>query len=137
MTAARSRCFDGGMRPPQDADRIIADVASRIEVDRARLGELIAERFVPGAYWHDLIEAERVAGEVVEDAWDDISGDCDRALADVHELYLVQAARVLEAQEDLHDNGAESWIAGAVMHQQAFQLAWDVLEEKGLLTELD
>jgi hypothetical protein len=44
---------------------------------------------------------------------------------------------VLEAQEDLHDNGAESWIAGAVMHQQAFQLAWDVLEEKGLLTELD
>ncbi len=55
----------------------------------------------------------------------------------VHELYLVQAARVLEAQEDLHDNGAESWIAGAVMHQQAFELAWDVLEEKGLLTELD
>ena len=125
------------MKPPQDADRIISDVASRIEVDRARLGELIAERFVPGAYWHDLIEAERVAGEVVEDAWDDISGDCDRALADVHELYLVHAARVLEAQEDLHDNGAESWIARAVMHQQAFQLAWDVLEEKGLLTELD
>ena len=125
------------MRPPQDADRIISDVASRIEVDRARLGELIAERFVPGAYWHDLIEAERVAGEVVEDAWDDISGDCDRALADVHELYLVHAARVLEAQEDLHDNGSESWIARAVMHQQAFQLAWDVLEEKGLLTELD
>jgi hypothetical protein len=125
------------MRPPQDADRIISDVASRIEVDRARLGELIAERFVPGAYWHDLIEAERVAGEVVEVAWDDISGDCDRALADVHELYLVHAARVLEAQEDLHDNGSESWIARAVMHQQAFQLAWDVLEEKGLLTELD
>ena len=125
------------MNPPQDADRIISDVASRIEVDRARLGELIAERFVPGAYWHDLIEAERVAGEVVEDAWDDISGDCDRALADVHELYLVHAARVLEAQEDLHDNGSESWIARAVMHQQAFQLAWDVLEEKGLLTELD
>ena len=60
--------------------------------------ELIGERFVPGAYWHDLIEAERVAGEVVDDAWDDMSGDCDRALADVHELYLVQAARVLEAQ---------------------------------------
>ena len=106
------------MKPPQDADRIISDVASRIEVDRARLGELIAERFVPGAYWHDLIEAERVAGEVVEDAWDDISGDCDRALADVHELYLVHAARVLEAQEDLHDNGAESWIA-ACRHASA------------------
>ncbi len=97
----------------------------------------MAARFVPGAHWHDLIEAERIAGEVVDDSWGDMSGDCDRALADVHELYLVQAARVLEAQRDLHDNGAESWIARAVMHQQAFQLAWDVLEERGLLTELD
>ncbi len=125
------------MQPPQDAERIIFDVSSRVEVDRDRLRELVGDRFVSGAHWHDLIEAERVAGEVVADAWDDISGDCDLALADVHELYLVQAARVLEAHEDLHDNGAESWIARAVMHQQAFQLAWDVLEEKGLLTELD
>ena len=92
------------MKPPQDAERIIFDVSGRVEVDRDRLRELVGERFVPGAYWHDLIEAERVAGEVVEDAWDDMSGDCDRALADVHELYLVQAARVLEAQQDLHDN---------------------------------
>jgi hypothetical protein len=125
------------MKPPEQAERIISDVASRIEVDRARLRELVSARFVPGAYWHDLIEAERVAGEVVDEAWDDMSVECDRALADVRELYLVQAARVLEAQEDLHDNGSESWIAGAVMHQQTFQLAWDVLEEKGLLTELD
>ncbi len=133
----RTGCFDGGMKPPQDAERIIFDVSSRVEVDRDRLRELVGDSFVPGAHWHDLIEAERVAGEVVDEAWDDMSGECDRALADVHELYLVQAARVLEAQEDLHDNGSESWIARAVMHQQAFQLAWDVLEEKGLLTELD
>jgi hypothetical protein len=79
------------MKPPQDAERIILDVSSRVEVDRDRLRELVCDRFVPGAYWHDLIEAERVAGEMVEDAWDDMSGDCDRALADVHELYLVQA----------------------------------------------
>ena len=156
------------MKPPQDAERIIFDVSGRVEVDRDRLRELVGERFVPGAYWHDLIEAERVAGEVVEDALeaammgrrrgdraslfyefnlDDripkdhllrrIDGFVTAALADVHELYLVQAARVLEAQQDLHDNGSESWIARAVMHQQAFQLAWDVLEEKGLLTELD
>ena len=95
------------MQPPEQAERIISDVSFRVEVDRGRLRELIAARFVPGAHWHDLMEAERVAGEVVE------------------------------AQADLHDNGAESWIARAVMHQQAFQLAWDVLEEKGLLTELD
>ncbi len=125
------------MQPPEQAERIIFDVSSRVEVDRDRLQEQVGARFVPGAQWHDLMEAERVAGEVVGEAWDDLSGDCDRALADVHELYLVQAARVLEAQADLHDNGSESWIARAVMHQHAFQLAWDVLEEKGLLTELD
>lgn len=125
------------MKPPEQAERIIFDVSSRVEVDRDRLRELVGARFVPGAHWHDLIEAERIAGEVVGEAWDDMSGECDRALADAHELYLVQAARVLEAQEDLHDNGAESWIARAVIYQQAFQLAWDVLEERGLLTELE
>jgi hypothetical protein len=125
------------MQPPQDAERIIFDVSSRVGFDRGRLRELVGARFVADAHRHDLIEAERIAGEVMDDAWGDLSGECDRALAEVHELYLVQAARVLEAQNDLHDNGAESWIARAVMHQHAFQLAWDVLEEKGLLTELE
>jgi hypothetical protein len=125
------------MKPPKDAERIIFDVSSRVEVDRDRLCEQISARFEPGAHWNDLIEAERIAGEVVDDAWGDMTGDCDQALADVRELYLVQAARVLEAQQDLHEHGSESWIARAVMHQQAFQLAWDVLDEKGLLTELD
>lgn len=84
-----------------------------------------------------MIEAERVAGEVVAAAWSDIAHDCDRALADVREKYLVRAARVLEAQNDLRACGAESWIAGAVIYQQAFQLAWDVLDEHGLLIELE
>ena len=125
------------MQPPKDAERIILDVSSRIEVDRDRLRGLISARFEPGAGSNDLIEAERIAGEVLDDAWGELTSDCDQALADVRELYLVQAARVLEAQEDLHDHGSESWIARAVMHQQAFQLAWDVLDEKDLLTELD
>ena len=36
----------------------------------------------------------------------------------------------------LNVHGAESWIGRAVIHHHAFQLAWDVLDEKGLLTEL-
>ena len=96
------------MQPPEQAERIIFDVSSRVDIDGDRLREQVGARFRPGAHWHDLMEAERVAGEVVAEAWDDLSGDCDRALADVHELYLVQAARVLEAQADLHDNGSES-----------------------------
>jgi hypothetical protein len=30
------------MKPPQDAERIIFDVSSRVEVDRDRLRELVA-----------------------------------------------------------------------------------------------
>lgn len=124
------------MEPPKDAERIIFDVSSRVELDHDLLRAQVSERFEPGAHWHDLIEAESVAGEVVLDAWGEIAADCDRACANVRELYLVQAARVVEAQQDLHENGSESWIARAVMHQHAFELAWDVLDEKGLLTEL-
>jgi hypothetical protein len=125
------------MQPPEDAERIVFDVCSRLDVDRDRLRGLVTERFEPDACSNELIEAERVANEVVADAWGDLSADCDEALGNVHELYLVQASRVLEAREDLHRNGAESWIACAVVHHHAFQLAWDVLDEKGLLTELE
>lgn len=124
------------MRPPQEAERIIFDVSSRVVIDEERLRTAVSARFVPGAHWHDLMEAERVAGEVVADEWGDVAAACDQALAEVHELYLGQAASVLEAKEDLRENGADSWIARAVRYQRAFNLAWDVLDEKGLLREL-
>lgn len=125
------------MKVPENAERIISDVCATLEVDRDRLRDHVRVRFEPGIHWHDLMEAERVAGEVVADAWGDIAADCDQALADVREQYLVQAARVLEAQNDLRARGADSWIAGGVIHHHAFQIAWDVLDEHGLLTELD
>jgi hypothetical protein len=124
------------VKPPADAERIVSDVAQRVEIDQTRLVQETDERFVPGAYWHDLMEAERIATQVVADAWGDIAADCERALADVHELYRLQAASVLEAEEDLRRRGADSWIAQAVMHQKAFNLAWDVLDKNDLLTEL-
>ena len=34
----RSRCFDGGMKPPELAERIIFDVSSRVEVDLTACG---------------------------------------------------------------------------------------------------
>jgi hypothetical protein len=125
------------MQPPKDAERIVFDVSSRIELDRDRLRAEISDRFEPAAGRHDLIDAGEIAKDVLDDAWGDVSESYDRALAAVHELYLVQAARVLEAQRDMHEHGSDSWIARAVMHQQSFQLAWDVLDEKGLLIELD
>ena len=124
------------MQPPRDAERIVSDVCSRVAVDRDRLRALVGARFEPGAHWNDLIEAERIAGEVVADAWGDLAADCEQALADVRELYLVQAARVLETQHDLQERGSDSWIAKAVAHDHALQIAWEVLDEHDLLTEL-
>jgi hypothetical protein len=123
------------MEPPVDAERIIGDLCASFEVDREALLGRVRTAFEPGVYWHDLIEAERVAEEVVADAWGDIAADCDRALAELHERYLVQAARVQEAALDLAARGGESWIARGVVHQHAFRLAWDILDEHGLLTE--
>ena len=124
------------MKPPDQAERIISDVAARVLVDKDRLRREVGERFVPGSHWHDLMKAERIAGEIVTGAWGELAADCDRALADVRELYLVQAARVLEAQEDLRTNGSDAWIARGLIHHHAFELAWDVLDENDLLTEL-
>jgi hypothetical protein len=124
------------MEPPKDAEPITGDVSSRLSLDRDRLRKEVGERFSPGTHSNDLIEVESLAGDVVCNAWGEIAFECDQALADVRELYLVQAARVLEAQDDLRQNGSESWIARAVIHREAFAIAWDVLEDRGLLTEL-
>jgi len=124
------------MEPPKDAERIVSDVSSHLSFDRDRLRKDVGERFSPGAHRDDLLEAERVAGDVVCDAWGEIAFECDQALADVRELYLVQAVRVLEAQDDLRENGSESWIARAVIHREAFAIACDVLDDRGLLKEL-
>ena len=123
------------MEAPADAERILGDVSSAVQVDGEALLGRLRLAFEPGAYWNDLIEAERVATEIVADAWGDIAADCDRALAELHERYLVQAARVIEAQKDLAARGSESWVAGGVIHHHAFHLAWDILDEHGLLTE--
>jgi hypothetical protein len=132
----RSVTYEEPMRPPDDAQRIVSDVAQHVSIDEERLRKVISARFEPGRHWHDLMEAERLANEVVADAWGDIALECDEALTAVHERYLDQAAQVLEAHEDLRVHGADSWIGQAVVHHHAFQLAWDVLDEKGLLTEL-
>jgi hypothetical protein len=113
MTGWVANCFHLGVKAPADAKRIVCDVAQRVEIDQCRFVRETDERFVPGTYWHG-----------------------ERALADVHELYRVHAASVLEAEEDLRLHGAESWIAQAVMHQKAFSLAWEVLDKNDLLTEL-
>jgi hypothetical protein len=124
------------MEPPKDAERILSDVSPRLSFDHERLRKEVGERFSPGTDSNELIEAGRVAVDVVCNAWGEIALECDQALADVRELYLVQAVCVLEAQDDLRQNGSESWIARTVIHREALGIAWDVLEDRGLLMEL-
>ena len=113
---------DEPMRPPDDAQRIVSDVAQHVSVDEERLRRALSARFVPGSHWHDLMEAERLAGEVVADAWGELALDCDEALTAVHERYLDQATQVLEAHEDLNAHGADSWIGQAIIHHHRFSL---------------
>lgn len=123
-------------RPPEVALRIVGDVCSLLIEDFAELRPGLAEDVRASDYWHPLIEAERLATEAVRDRWGSIEDACARALAEVHEATLVQAAFVEEAIADLAEHGASSWIACAVIHDRGCELAWRVLDDLDLLEEL-
>lgn len=123
-------------RPPEVALRIVGDVCSRLIEDFAELRPGLAADVQASGYWHPLIEAERLATEAVRDRWASIEDACARALAEVHEATLVQAAFVEEAIADLAERGGSSWIAQAVIHDRGCELAWRVLDDLDLLETL-
>lgn len=110
--------------------RIASGIRRRVDFDldpiRAELRERLAEPS-DEVIWE---RAERIATESVGDYWSgELEEQCARALGDVHEEFLVNAVRCLEAGEMLEAEGRESWVAGAVIHQLAFDAVWDVLTE--------
>jgi hypothetical protein len=126
--------------PPVPADlasRIIGDVGSRIRSNLDDLRPGLADGLRASDHWHSSMEAERLARLAVEPRWSTLRSSCELALTEVHEWYLLAAAGVREAEDDLGHRGAESWIAGAVLHRLAENLAWQVLGDCGLLFELD
>ena len=132
------RCFDLQMawtdppKPPGLAERIACDVSFRIEVDSEALVPRVVERLRSSSGRRDRIETERHAREVLEDVWEsELEERCARALGDVHERYVVQAARVLAEIGALEEVGREAWIARAVLYQLAVNLAFDVLDADG------
>lgn len=122
-------------RPAEFAARIAGDVAGRVDEDFADLRPGLETAVQTSGHSHPLMEAERLATEAIRDRWSTLQEACERALEDVHDAYLAQAACVHEADDDLRERGVESWIAGAVIHQHAFSLAWDVLDELDLVAE--
>jgi hypothetical protein len=117
--------------------RIACDAASRVRLDVDPLIARVAARLRETGHWNPMIAAEEIATDAVDDVWheESLADAYARALADVHEQYLAQAVRVTEAIEALEEEGREAWIARAISHQLAFQVAWDALDRLDLLTE--
>jgi hypothetical protein len=122
------------MEPPQPAEvamRIVADVAGGVRPDLGCVRARVAENLLAPDDGYEWPRAERIAVEALSKLWEaELAIPCARALGDAHELALVQAQRCLDAARDLDERGADSWIAGAVLHQLAFDVAWDLLAEE-------
>jgi hypothetical protein len=122
--------------PPELAMQIACDAAARVHFDLAGLVPIVAGRLRDSSGRRDWIETEALALEALGGLWDgELRECCARALADVHEVYLVQAATVDDARQVLEAEGRDAWIARALVFELAGRLAWNVLDGEGLLVE--
>jgi len=120
--------------PPELAMRIACDTAARVDVDLAALVPGVRRSLRRSAGRRDWIETESLALDALAELWDaELADSCRLALADVHDLSLVQTAKIAEAVEALEREGRDAWIAGAVLHDLAARLAWNVCDDEGLL----
>jgi hypothetical protein len=125
-------------KPVELAEGIICSVNRHVEFDLTPIRAELAERLREPSEEYIWPRAERIASDAIEAVWsEELVEQCARALAEAHEEFLVAAARCLEAADELEHKGRESWIAGAVLHRVAFDAAWDVLAEDGILLDDD
>lgn len=128
-----------GPADPEVRCRIAGDAAHRVKLDVAALVERVAARLREGNHWNTMIAADEIATEEVDGLWFDegLADAYGRALAEVHEQYLADAMRVRETIAALDEDGRESWIAGAIGHRLAFDVAWQAQDALGLLERFD
>ena len=118
--------------------RIACDAAARVDIDLEALAPGVAERLRASPGRRDWIGTEAFALDALGAIWEhELADSCAVALAAVHELSLVQAGSVEEAMWALADEGREAWIAGAITHELAGRLAWNVLDREGLLMQAE
>jgi hypothetical protein len=116
--------------------QIARDAAGRVHFDVARLVPVVTGRLRNSSGRRDWIETEALALEALGGLWDgELRKCCARALADVHEAYLVQATTVEDARQVLEAEGRDAWISRALVFELAGRLAWNVLDGEGLLIE--
>jgi hypothetical protein len=121
-------------KPPQLAERIAHDTATRVDADLDSLVPGVVKRLRAGEASRDWIGIEELSIDALGGLWDDeLRESCGLALADVHEYALLQAARVHEAIGLLAEEGRDAWIARAVLRALGGRLAWKVCDAEGLL----
>ena len=119
-------------RPAQNevAQRIVRDVYSRVELDReplrTRLREALREPDDGEFIWE---RAERIGGEALREIWaEQLAEQFRLGLEHSHETAVVQAITCLDTGDDLAAHGSDSWLARAVVHGIAFEIACDVFD---------
>ena len=123
--------------PPELADDIATMAAQYLRLDLEPVRVALAERLAEPDDEYVWPRAERIAGELIDAHWpSELLDECERALAEAHEAFLVRAGRCRDEAEALERHGRESWIVQALRHRLAFDAAWGVItEDDGVVEE--
>jgi len=122
--------------PPELAEEIVAMARRYLRFDLGPVRVALAERLAEPDDEYVWPRAERIAGDLIDTHWPgELLDECERALAEAHEAFLVRAGRCREQAEALERDGCESWIAQALRHRLAFETAWNVITEADEVVE--
>jgi hypothetical protein len=126
----------GTPTPPELAEDIVAMAGRYLGFDLGPVRLALGERLAEPDEEYVWPRAERIAGELIDAHWpSELLDECERALAEAHEAFLVRAGRCRDEAEALERDGRESWIAQALRHRLAFDAAWDVITENDEVVE--
>jgi len=116
--------------------QIASGVRRRIEFDLDPIRAELRRRLAEPSDEYIWVRADRIAADAIRQCWSgELEEQCARALGDVHDEFLVSAARCLEAGEVLEAEGHRAWLAKGVIHQLAFDAVWDVIGDGDLADE--
>jgi hypothetical protein len=117
--------------PSELAASIISAVGQHVEFELEPIRAELLQRLEEPSDEYIWPRAERIAAHAIGAAWSvELVEQCERGLAEAHELFLRAAGHCLEAADELGSSGAESWIARAIRHRLAFDVVWATLDER-------
>lgn len=109
---------------------LVHEVAQRIEYDVEAVRGQVRTRLREPSEEYVWIRGDRFVAEALRERWaDGLDESFRRALADVHEQCLVEAATCLDLATELEQSGQSSWIGVVVLDQLSSVALDDVLCE--------